>query len=384
MYYFDANATTPLHPDAREAWLHASETLWQNPGAPTAPGTRAHAFLEECRQRLLTKFNGTDTSTVVFTSGATEANNAVIASEARRFPGMAAIVSAVEHSSVLEPACWHFGSRLKSLPVDALGVVRLDALEKLLAPGGVALVGVMAVNNETGVIQPLAQVNALAKRYGARLLCDATQWFGKMPARALPSCDYLVGSAHKFGGPKGVGFLAFNACENSIFSAQRGGGQEKGIRAGTENLPGIAAMLAAFDSAENFTATTTKAREAFEEEILCRLPGTLIHGRGTLRVWNTVMLSMPDHGNLRWLKRLERRGFIASTGSACSAASGKLSHVLAAMGCGDALARRALRISALPATTPGDWLALAHALENISRELEADASGTSAHAILPS
>jgi cysteine desulfurase len=380
MLYFDANATTPLHPEAREAWLRTTEMLWQNPGAPTAPGARAHAFLEQCRKSLLEKIAATGLTKVVFTSGATEANNAVIASEAQRSPHLA-IVSAVEHASVLEPARQCFGARLRLLPVDGSGVVCLDTLKTLLAPGDVALVCVMAVNNETGVIQPMAQVRELTMRHGARLLCDATQWFGKMPVSALSPCDFLVGSAHKFGGTKGVGFLAL---DSPNFSAQRGGRQEDGIRAGTENLPGIAAMLAALDVAENFATAHTEAakgRELFEAKILHHLPGTRIHGQNASRVWNTALVSMPAHGNLRWLKRLERHGFTVSTGSACSAASGKLSHVLAAMGCDDTMARRALRISALPNTPPETWLALAQALEKVSRELGHGGTGDFTHAI---
>jgi cysteine desulfurase len=376
MHYFDANATAPLHPAAREAWLRAEDELWQNPASPSAAGARAHAALEDARARLARRLGLRDAASVLFTGGATEANNAVLAFEAERSPDGLAIVSAVEHPSVLEPAAKFFGRRLRILPVDTNGAVRLDVLAAWLAAGGVTLVSVMAVNNETGVVQPVAQVRELAARHGARVHCDATQWFGKLSQAVspLPPCDYTAGCAHKFGGPKGVGFLAFDAKDNPRFCGQCGGGQENDHRAGTVNVPAIVAMLTALEAADaEATAPAIAAREAvraaFEENISRRLSGVRIHGGAVARVWNTVSLALPRHANMRWLKRLEKRGFVVSTGSACASASGKPSPVLAAMGCGDDVAQRTLRLSALWATAPEEWAALAEAFGAVAEEL---------------
>lgn len=385
MRYFDANATTPLRPEARAAWLAAEADLWQNPASPSAAGARAHAALEDCRGRLAARLE-VPSKSVVFTGGATEANNAVLAHEAARTPDGLAVVSAVEHPSVLEPARKFFGKRLRVLPVDASGVVRLEALEDLLRGGGVSLVSVMAVNNETGVVQPVSSVAELAARHGARWHCDATQWLGKLPAGSLPRGDYIVGCAHKFGGPKGAGLLVFDAEKNPHFAGQVGGGQENHHRAGTVNVPGVVALLAALEAAgadllQNDTRAA--ARAEFEAEVMRAIPGASIHGADAPRVANTVSLALPRHANLRWLKRLEKHGFTVSTGSACATADNTPSQVLAAMGCAVDIARRTLRVSAWWETTPADWRALAGALAAVARELDADTGAENGVVIVP-
>lgn len=380
MRYFDANATTPLRPAAMSAWANAQSSLWQNPASPSSAGARAASTLEHCREQLAT-LTGTRASGIVFTSGATEANNAVAAFEAARTPDACAIVSAIEHPSVLEPVKKFFGARrLRLLPVDASGTARLDVLKDWLAAGGTTFVSLMAVNNDTGVVQPVAAAHALAALHGARFHCDATQWFGKFPAGGLPACDYISGSAHKFGGPKGTGFLIFDTVRNAAFSGQCGGGQEHGRRAGTVNLPGIAAMLAALDEADAEAAEKNTAREAartrFEEIVLQEIPGAHIHGSTAQRAWNTVSLALPRHDNLRWMKRLERLGFTVSTGSACASLDGSPSHTLAAMGCDSAVVRRTLRLSAYWETLPSDWHMLAGALGQTARALDEEARHT--------
>jgi cysteine desulfurase len=375
MHYFDANATTPLHPAARQAWLETQDAHWYNPATPTAAGARASALLEECRARLAARING-EAPRVVFTSGATEANNAIFAYEAARTHDATAIVSATEHSSVLGPARLHFGARLRILDVDPAGVIRLEQLESLLATACAPFVSIMAANNETGVIQPLGHVSCLIARHAnARLHTDATQWFGKMPPGQLPPCDYVTASAHKFGGPKGVGFLAFNLRKTPHFHGQIGGAQEHHHRAGTVNLPAIAAMLAALDATSDTLANATPApRQAFETQLRNVLPGVVIHSAAAPeRLWNTVSFAPPRHASLRWLKRLEKRAFTVATGAACASIDPDTpSHVLGAMGCSPALARRTLRVSTH--AFAANWLALADALAQTMSELDASAT----------
>ena len=376
LHYFDANATAPLRPEARAAWLAAEENLWANPASPSAAGSRAAAELERCRGALA-ECLGADAEDVVFTSGATEANNAVLAFEAERNPAGSILVSTIEHPSVLAAARKFWKNRIHLLPVDSRGRVSLYALEEMLrAHRDIALVSVMAANNETGVLQSWSGAAAEAHNHGARFHCDATQWIGRLSAKEMGVCDYVVGSGHKFGGPKGTGFLKLRAKENPEFAGQAGGGQESHRRAGTVNLPAISGMLAALAAGERemelLAEEHRSARAAFEQRLRKRFPEAIIHGGGSERLWNTVAVAMPRHGNLRWLKRLERHGFVVSTGSACATADHQPSQVLAAMGCAAEVAGRTLRISAASTTTAEDWRGLAQALEVVARELDAD------------
>ncbi|MDR2982909.1 MAG: cysteine desulfurase [Puniceicoccales bacterium] len=376
MKYFDANATTPLHPGAREAWLRAEDILWYNPASPTEVAARVYHEVEKSRE-FFAKLFGVSSRNVIFTSGATEANNAITAYEAERNAEKWAIVSAVEHPSVLEPAKKYWKDRLEILPVNDAGVVDLAELEMRLRGGRIAFVSIMAANNETGVIQPVDSIAALARTHGARYHCDATQWIGKLPLEELCAVDYLVGCAHKFGGPKGVGFMIFNEPLVPHFHGQLGGGHENHHRAGTVNFSGIAAMQAALLARQGELVDNDarlQARNAFEQTVLEKIPGAHVFGIASNRLWNTCSLALPRHANLRWLKRLEKHGFVVSTGSACATADNKPSHVLSAMGVSDDTARRTLRISSLWETTPADWTALADALGEVARELDDDAA----------
>src|SRR6187431_1452456 len=207
--YFDANATTPLHPAAREAWLSAP---WHNPSSLYAEAAAAHDLLDQCRERLA-GILGCEPADLVFLSGATEANNAVVESFTRL--GKKVAVSAIEHPSLREPA-----SGAVQIPAGADGIASLDALQEILKSEKPALVSLMAANNETGALQPWREALTLCREAEVSFHC---------------------GSAHKFGGPKGTGFLKVTG----HFRWLRGGPQEDRRRAGTENLPGIAAMLAA-------------------------------------------------------------------------------------------------------------------------------------------
>ncbi|RKX28136.1 MAG: cysteine desulfurase [Verrucomicrobia bacterium] len=371
MPYFDHNATTPLHLVAREAWLLASDHAWQNPGGPYRSAARVHARFESARERLAGVL-GSRPDQIVFTSGATEANNAVIALlAAQNSEGECIAVSPTEHPSVLEAARRHWGERTVSLRVDASGRLDEGHLSLVLTERRVRLVCVMAANNETGVLAPIERIASLCRDAGARLLCDVTQWIGKLAMEPLRGADYLVGGAHKYGGPKGVGFVRIPA-DGELFSWICGGEQEMGHRAGTENYPSIEAMIALLiHREESFAAEIAERIEmkrVFEKAILKRIPGTRILGREGERLWNTVSALMPVGDNMRWVRKLDRLGFEVSTGSACASGTDAPSHVLAAMGLRAEEARRTLRISSGWETTTDEWEGLLEAMVTVSIE----------------
>ena len=203
--YFDYNATCPLHPAAREAWLETSERFWQNPSSLYREAGAARQRLEDYRDEAAMRL-GCEAEEMVFLSGATEANNAVIAHAAAA--GWERIaVSAVEHPCVLEPAEALFPGRLQLVPVGPDGRMDLEALKAILQEHRPGLVALMAANNETGILQPWQEARQLCEKHGALFHCDAAQWIGKLNPEGLGECDFLTGSAHKFGGPKGIGFL---------------------------------------------------------------------------------------------------------------------------------------------------------------------------------
>jgi len=375
MPYFDHNATTPLALVAREAWLQASAEAWQNPASPYRDAARVKIRLDAARARLA-EFVGCRPELLVFTSGATEGANAVLAHWARTMPaGSRVAINATEHSCILEPAKLFFGERLVWLPVTREGLVEAAVVKAALEEQRVAGIIVMAANNETGVLQPWAEIAQLCATAGAEYFCDAAQWLGKLPGAGLGAAGWVTGSAHKFGGPKGVGFLKRPAgAEN--FHAQLGGGQQRGQRGGTEDLPGAAALVAALTEAEQNKvwqeSERLRWRAQFEQAICAALPGAVVVGEGAERLWNTVSLRMPHTENLRWVTRLDKAGLQVSTGSACATAGAGPSPVLAAMGLGPDETRRVIRISSGWDTTQADWNALAVAITRQETEFRAD------------
>jgi cysteine desulfurase len=368
--YFDHNATTPLLPVARQAWLDASEQFIGNPSSPHRIGARAERALETAREKLAA-FLGCRPLDIVWTSGATESNNTVLHHLARALGSHTEIwISATEHPCVLSGVRHYFPDRHQFIPAERSGVVDLEWLQihlRASRPGGVA---VMAANNETGVLQPWHEVLALCREHEVPLLCDAAQWIGKMPARGLGHCDYLTGCAHKFGGPTGVGFLKAPGL-GRFFPLLRGGEQETGRRAGTENVAGILSMIAALEHREDAFANHSlsekvRLREEFETKLEETVRNTEIIGQHTERLWNTVsVLTPPTERRQRWVVKLDKLGFAVSTGSACASGTEKPSHVLAAMGYAADEAFRALRFSSGWETTRDDWLALLNALQRV-------------------
>ncbi|MBI3877267.1 MAG: cysteine desulfurase [Verrucomicrobia bacterium] len=378
MRYFDHNATSPLHPAARQAWLEACEKFIGNPSSPHRIGARADVALSEAREKLAA-FLGCHSLDIVWTSGATESNNMALHHFVRTLDAKTEVwISAIEHPCVLDVAQHYFAKRLRLIPVTRGGVVDLNWLQNELTktkkPPG--LVAVMAANNETGVLQPWCEVRALCRERNVPFFCDAVQWIGKLPACELGECDFVSGSAHKFGGPRGVGFLKCPA-KGRVEPLLRGGPQEERRRAGTENVAGVLAMMAALDVREAELARIQDSgfriqemRDVFEQRLLAELPGAEIVGANSPRLWNTVSALMPEADcQSRWVVKLDKAGFAVSTGSACASGKEEPSHVLTAMGYSAADAGRALRFSSGWETKAGDWQALADGLAAVQRSM---------------
>jgi len=363
MIYFDYNATAPVMREAREAWLTVTEKTGGNPSSLHQAGTRAALVMADAREKLAASL-GCHPMDLIWTSTATEANNMVTHHFARTLGAQGEIwISAIEHPCVHDSAKHYFGKRAKVIPVTRDGVVDVDWMTAEMADTRPGLVSVMAANNETGVLQPWREILAICQAYEVPFFTDAVQFIGKMPLKGMGDCDYVSGAAHKFGGPRGVGFLKIPH-RKPITPLLHGGKQEGGRRAGTENVATIAAMMAALEVREKQIANNQHLlrgvwRDNFERELLRALPGTVVLGANTPRLWNTVSALMPE-GDRRhqWVVRLDQAGFAVSTGSACTTGKEEPSHVLSAMGLKAAQAVRAVRFSAGWETTEADWSAL--------------------------
>ncbi|HEY5296553.1 MAG TPA: cysteine desulfurase family protein [Verrucomicrobiae bacterium] len=374
MIYFDYNATAPVMLEAREAWLDTTEKFGGNPSSMHQFGARAETALRGAREKLAA-FLGCHPLDIIWTSGATEANNTVLHHFARTLDAKSEVwISGIEHPCVDESARHYFGKRAKFIPITHDGVIDLDWLTAELSDTRPGLVGVMAANNETGVIQPWREILAICQSYEVPFFTDSVQWLGKMPARDLGQCDFVSGAAHKFGGPRGIGFLKAPR-KVQMTPLLLGGKQERGARAGTENVATIISMLAALEIREKQIARNEHIlrgvwRDNFERELLRALPGTIIIGVNVPRLWNTVSAILPE-GDRRhqWVVLLDKAGFAVSTGSACTTGKEEPSHVLAAMNFKSAEAIRAVRFSGGWETTENDWHALVCAIAKVHGEM---------------
>ncbi len=305
--YLDHAATTPLLPAARDALLHGF-AIWANPSSPHGPGRKARAALEEARARIGAALGWK--GEIVFTSGASEA--LALALAISRCVQPLAAVSAVEHEAVLR----HGGTAVR-LPVDARGLV--DPAACALS----GLVAVQQVNNETGVIQPIDEIAAAVRSAGGLLLVDAAQGAGKLDT---PEADLIALSAHKFGGPIGVGALLVR----DWALLRPTGGQERGYRGGTENLPGVLAMAAALEAGRDWLDQAARLRTRLEQGITGA--GGRIVAADAPRLATVGAYRMPGKSANAQLIRFDGQGIAVSAGSACSSGSLRTSHVLAAMG----------------------------------------------------
>ncbi|MET0220673.1 MAG: cysteine desulfurase family protein [Tardiphaga sp.] len=355
--YLDWNATTPLRPEARAA-MAAAFDLAGNPSSVHAEGRQARRLVEDARAAVALAV-AADPRDVVFTSGGTEANVLALApGSARRGerPVARLIVSAVEHASVL--AGGRFAAhQIEMLGVDRNGIVDLAALEAMLSEGPPTLVSVMAANNESGALQPIAAIAALVHQAGGLLHVDAVQALGKIAIDIKElDADLVTVSAHKIGGPKGVGALVMGGGVGGLEPALRGGGQELGRRAGTENVAGIAGFGAAVNAAvAGFDRMPQVARLRDRLEAgLRQTGGGIVFAQDVPRLPNTTLFGVSGLRAETAVIGFDLEGIAVSSGSACSSGKVQPSHVLQAMGYGPDLTRAAVRLSLGWTTTEAD------------------------------
>ena len=372
--YFDHNATAPMSQIAKDAWLDAVEKFPGNPSSLHRMGARADKALEDARQALAS-YLGCSPLDIVWTSGATESNNTVWHHVSHTMPQDAEVlVSAIEHPCTIESVARWLGHRVRWIPTHEDGVIDLHWLERQLKRYRPHLVSVMAANNETGCIQPWEKIRELCEAQSIEFFCDAAQWMGRLPAKGLGACDWVSGCAHKFGGPKGVGFLKCPA-KGRMEPLLLGGPQELKRRAGTENVHGILSMLASLDDREkrlNKESVEVKwaMRHEFESQLQSTVPDIQILGQQAERLWNTTSVVMPEVDcRIRWVVKLDKLGFAVSTGSACSSGKEKTSHVLDAMGVKSPEASRVLRFSSGWETPLKSWMELKDALLQVYTEI---------------
>jgi cysteine desulfurase len=347
--YLDWNATTPLRHEAREA-MAAVLDLCGNPSSVHAEGRRARKLVEDARA-LVAGAVGALTRNIVFTSGGTEANALALRSGLKRSsnpPIERLLASAIEHASVLA------GGRFAADAVSTVGVTRsglidLDRLRAALSDGPAALVSVMLANNETGAVQPVAEVAEIVHAAGGLLHVDAIQAFGKIRCdMATVNADLMTLSAHKIGGPKGVGAVVLADGLTGLQPLLRGGGQELNRRAGTENVTGIvgfgAAVKAALEGLEGDAIRLGGLRDRLESG-LRETPGAIVFSDGATRLPNTTLFTVPGLKAETAVIGFDLAGIAVSSGSACSSGKVQPSHVLEAMGFGPEIAQGAVRLS---------------------------------------
>jgi cysteine desulfurase len=358
MIYLDHNATTQPAPAVLQAMLEVMQSTWANASSQHGPGQDAKRVLGAARATVARAL-GCKPVEVIFTSGATESNQLAVRgllAPAQRLRTRV-LFSSVEHSAhlLLARALAASGVPVDYLPVRPDGTLDLAAAAALMGPD-VALVSLMAANNETGVRMPTAEVAQLAHAAGALLHVDATQWIGKLPFDfANCGADAVSLSAHKFQGPKGVGALLLR--QGTTLVAQTPGSQERARRGGTENLPaivGMAAALEAWGDVAQEALRLTQLRDVLEAGLLHALPATHIWSRGVERLPGTSYLRFGQLSVDVVLQRLERLSVAASSGAACSSHGSEPSHVLTAMGVPAAEALAAVRLSLGHSTTVAD------------------------------
>ncbi len=350
-HYLDHNATTRLLPEAYDAMTLAAKEAWANPSSLHEPGRKAKQFIETAREDLAALIHA-EPSEIVFTGGGTESCNFALfgAVNAMKDKGRHIIVSTIEHPAVKSgaKALEEQGWEVSWIQPDSDGTIDPAAIEKVLRADTV-LCAVMMANNEVGTVQPIREINALLRSRGVLFFCDMTQGLGKLSVDLSQTpVDLAAFVAHKIGGPKGVGALYIRK-GLKIESLLRGGGQERGLRGGTENVPGIAGFGAAAkywkEHGDEERAHMQLLRNSLQTELLRRIPGLKITAVGVPRLPNTLHVSFAKARGDILVMALDLRGISASAGSACASGSIKPSEVLLAMGRSPEEAISALRFS---------------------------------------
>lgn len=330
--YMDHAATTPIFPQARAA-MAAAMDVWANPSSPHAEGRKARALLEEARKTIKRVLEWRHD--VIFTSGASEA----VAIAVHRSKALGRIIGATEHAIVPH----EMGADAAVIPVGRDGLIDLSALKAALETGP-ALVAIQHVNNETGVIQPIGEIAEFVRSAGSLLLADCAQSAGKIP---LPDADFIALSAHKLGGPPGIGALLVK----DLATLEPVGGQEKGYRRGTQDAPAAAAFAAALESRAFAEAMPRLAelRKRLDEGV--KEVGGVVIAEDSPRIANIGAVGLPGHSQAGLLAQYDLAGFAVSAGSACSSGKMKESTVLREMGADPEIASSFLRISFGPSTS---------------------------------
>ena len=353
--YLDHAATTPVLAESRAAMGEGLER-WANPSSPHADGRAARAGLEAARRTIGEALGWRHD--VIFTSGASEAVHIV----AERSRASLRIIGSIEHEAVVAA----MGESAEPLPVDGNGLIELGALERMLGAGP-ALVAVQLVNNETGVIQPIADIQVMVRAAGSLLLADCAQGAGKV---ALPDADFIAISGHKFGGPPGIGALLVK----DLASLEASGGQERGYRRGTENLPAAAGLAAALAGRAFADAMPGLAmlRDQLEQDIVAE--GGVVIAAGAPRIPTIGAYAMPGMASASQLIQFDLAGIAVSAGSACSSGSMKASRVLAAMDVPPEIAESAVRVSFGPTTCTADTARFLDEWRTLRRRGKAEAA----------
>lgn len=360
--YLDHNATTPIKPEARDAMRPFLEDGFGNASSVHQTGQRARKAVEEAREKVARFINAEDPSEIIFTSGGTEASNMAIKGVfyRHRQKGRRMIASAIEHSAVRHVL--HYLREVENVdmvtvPVGSDGITRVSDVVDAMTPDTI-LVSIMMANNETGVIQPVAEIAKEAKKKNILMMTDAVQAAGKIPVdvRAL-GVDLLTLSAHKFGGPKGAGILYLRK-GTQLEALIHGGSQEKNRRGGTENAAAIVGMGAAAEAAQKHladdSARMNTLRNKLESELLRLVPQISVNGSRDHRVLNTTNLCFEFTDSSAMVMALDLKGIACSNGSACAAGNPEPSHVLLAMGLPQDKAHASLRLSVGWNTTEAD------------------------------
>ncbi len=373
--YLDYAATAPMLPEVLEEMMPYFVSSYGNPSGIHATGREARKAIETARRRTARAI-GAENTEICFTSGGSESDNLAIQGAAFAFKdkGNHLITSAVEHPAVIQSCRWleKQGFRVTYLPVDQFGMVSPETLEEAVCPETI-LVSIMTANNEIGTLEPVAEIGRICREKGILFHTDAVQAVGAIELRVQDlNADLLSISAHKFHGPKGVGALYIRQ-GTRLESVIHGGKQERGLRAGTENVPGIVGLGRAIEIAEenrlNCIQSIREKRDILIREVLEKIPGSQLNGHPEQRLPNHCHFSFAGIESEALLLRLDLAGIAASGGSACTSGSLEKSHVLEAIGLEEDMIRGSIRMTLGQETTREEILQAAQSLRTIVEDL---------------